>query len=185
MKTTGIVRRIDDLGRVVIPKEIRRTLRLREGDPLELFMDGTDGVLFKKYSPIKALSDFIEGYTQAINEAIGHIVCIADSDNIVSVSGTTKKELLDKTISYFVLDSINKKYTLVRNAVNHDDMIDITKEEGNPYGYCSCIVTPIVVVGDAVGAIIILTKDEKIELGEFEIKFAKATAKLIEKQMGS
>lgn len=183
MKTTGIVRRVDDLGRIVIPKEIRRTLRIKEGDPLELFINGTDGVLFKKYSPIKALGDFIEGYTQVISETTGHIACISDSDNIISVSGTNKGELLDKVISYDVNDPINKRYTLVKSIKNGDADISIVKEVENSTVYSSCIVTPIVVDGDPVGAIIILAKDVDAELGEFEIKFAEATAKLIGKQM--
>lgn len=183
MKPTGIIRRIDDLGRVVIPKEIRRSLRIKEGDPLEIFIDGTNGIFFKKYSPIKVLSNFIEGYTQSISDTIGHIVCISDSDTIISVSGTPKKELMDKRISHAVKNAINKQFTLVGKGTNNEGMIDITKEEDNPYGYSYCIVEPIVVLGDPIGAIIILTKDPNIELGEFENKFVKATAKLLSNQI--
>src|SRR3712207_8436725 len=92
MKATGIVRRIDDLGRVVIPKEIRRTLRIREGDPLEIFTDRDGGVILKKYSPIEELSNFSKEYAEALQNTIGNIILICDKDNIISVSGATKKE---------------------------------------------------------------------------------------------
>ncbi|MDF2879635.1 MAG: stage sporulation protein [Clostridiaceae bacterium] len=183
MKETGIIRRIDDLGRVVIPKEIRRTLRIKEGDALELFLNGADGVLFKKYSPLKVLSGSIDGYAESIVESIGHIACITDNDNIVSVSGIVKSELMHKRISQDVENAINNNTVLIKNAKSNEQMIDITDEKGNPYGYCSCIIVPIIVLGDKIGAVIILTKDKEAELGEIEIKFAKAIAKFIEKQM--
>ena len=98
MKATGIVRRIDDLGRVVIPKEIRRTLRIREGDPLEIFVDREGEVILKKYSPIGELGDFAKEYADSLHEAIGHIALIADRDNIITVAGAPKKEFLNKAI---------------------------------------------------------------------------------------
>ena len=96
MKATGIVRRIDDLGRVVIPKEIRRTLRIREGDPLEIFTDREGGVILKKYSPIGELTDFSKEYAESLQQAIGHIVLISDKDTFVSASGAPKKDYLDR-----------------------------------------------------------------------------------------
>ena len=96
MKATGIVRRIDDLGRVVIPKEIRRTLRIREGDPLEIFTDREGGVILKKYSPIGELTDFSKEYAESLQQSIGHIVLIADKDAFISVSGATKKDYFER-----------------------------------------------------------------------------------------
>ena len=95
MKATGIVRRIDDLGRVVIPKEIRRTLRIREGDPLEIFTDREGGVILKKYSPIGELTDFSKEYAESLQPAIGHIILISDKDAFVSVSGASKKDYIE------------------------------------------------------------------------------------------
>ena len=102
MKATGIVRRIDDLGRVVIPKEIRRTLRIREGDPLEIYVDRDGEVILKKYSPVNELGDFAKEYCDSLYESIGHIVLIADRDEIVAVAGTAKKEFLNKGLSTLV-----------------------------------------------------------------------------------
>src|SRR5690606_11016659 len=87
MKATGIVRRIDDLGRVVIPKEIRRTLRIREGDPLEIFVDRDGEVILKKYSPIGELGDFAKEYAESLHESTGHITMICDRDTIIAVAG--------------------------------------------------------------------------------------------------
>ena len=99
MKATGIVRRIDDLGRVVIPKEIRRTLRIREGDPLEIFTDREGQIILKKYSPIGELGSFAKEYAESLAQTAGHITCIVDKDHIIAVSGGGKKEFLEKNIS--------------------------------------------------------------------------------------
>ena len=97
MKATGIVRRIDDLGRVVIPKEIRRTLRIREGDPLEIFTDREGEIILKKYSPIGELSQFAKQYADSLAQTTGHIVCIADRDTLIAAAGATKKDLVSVT----------------------------------------------------------------------------------------
>ena len=99
MKATGIVRRIDDLGRVVIPKEIRRTLRLREGTPLEIFTDREGEIIFKKYSPMAELGTFAAQYADALAAGSGHMVCITDRDQVLAVSGGMKKEVRQKGIS--------------------------------------------------------------------------------------
>ena len=93
MKATGIVRRIDDLGRVVIPKEIRRTLRIREGDPLEIFTDREGEIILKKYSPIGELGTLAKLYAESLSQTLGCTVCVTDTDQIVAVSGSGKKEL--------------------------------------------------------------------------------------------
>ena len=109
MKATGIVRRIDDLGRVVIPKEIRRTMRIREGDPLEIFTDREGEVIFKKYSPIGELGIFATQYAEILSKTSGYGVCITDKDNIIAVSGASKKELMDKKISSDMENIIEEK----------------------------------------------------------------------------
>ena len=118
MKATGIVRRIDDLGRVVIPKEIRRTLRIREGDPLEIFTDREGGVILKKYSPIGELTDFSKEYAESLQQSIGHIVLIADKDAFISVSGATKKDYYERKISNKLEEIIYKADKLSRQCFN-------------------------------------------------------------------
>ena len=99
MKATGVVRRIDDLGRIVIPKEIRKTLRIREGDPLEIFTDKEGEIILKKYSPIGELTEFASQYAETLAKTTGHIACISDKDTIIAVSGAPKKEYLEKSVS--------------------------------------------------------------------------------------
>ena len=99
MKATGIVRRIDDLGRVVIPKEIRRTLRIREGDPLEIFTDSDGEIILKKYSPIGELGAFAKEYAESLAQTIGHVTCIVDKDQIIAVSGGLIKDFYEQHIS--------------------------------------------------------------------------------------
>lgn len=108
MKATGIVRRIDDLGRVVIPKEIRRTLRIREGDPLEIFVDRDGEVILKKYSPISELGDFAKEYAEALYDSLGHNVLVCDRDSIIAVAGVSKKEYLNKSVG----DLIEKRWKI-------------------------------------------------------------------------
>ena len=95
MKATGIVRRIDELGRVVVPKEIRRTLRIREGDPLEIFTDRNGEIILKKYSPMGELGAFAKEYVEALNKSLGHIAMICDRDSVIATAGVQKKEYLD------------------------------------------------------------------------------------------
>ena len=99
MKATGIVRRIDDLGRVVIPKEIRRTLRIREGDPLEIFTDRDGEVILKKYSPISELGQFAKEYAETLYETLGTPALISDRDEMIAVSGLSKKDYLNRQLS--------------------------------------------------------------------------------------
>ena len=96
MKATGIVRRIDDLGRVVIPKEIRRTLRIREGDPLEIYTEKDGGVIFRKYSPMGDLQDFAAQICESIGKNTGRIAAVSDRDSIIALSGAPRRELVDR-----------------------------------------------------------------------------------------
>ena len=109
MKATGIVRRIDELGRIVVPKEIRRVLRIREGDPLEIFTDKDGEIVLKKYSPIGELSLFAQEYVEAIAASLGCGVCVSDRDQIIAVAGIPKKELLGKSLHRELEDAINDR----------------------------------------------------------------------------
>ncbi|MCK9217776.1 MAG: stage V sporulation protein T [Firmicutes bacterium] len=182
MKATGIVRRIDDLGRVVIPKEIRRTLRIREGDPLEIFTDREGEVILKKYSPIGELSDFAKEYADSLHSSLDHIACIADRDTIVAVSGVSKKELMDKKVSPAVDKIIDEKMTVVFDGSN-GKKVNITADEEGPPKYTSGVLAPIVSEGDPIGAVIILSKETNANMGDLEMKIAETAASFLGKQM--
>lgn len=182
MKATGIVRRIDDLGRVVIPKEIRRTLRIREGDPLEIFTDREGGVILKKYSPIGELSDFSKEYAESLQSTIGNIVVISDKDSIVSVSGTTKKEYLEKKVSP-ELEKIMEDRKSVILGEGANKVIPIYDDEDLEGKYSSQVVSPIIAEGDAIGAVIIISKEEGQKFGDLEIKLAETASSFLGKQM--
>ena len=179
LKATGIVRRIDDLGRVVIPKEIRRTLRIREGDPLEIFTDREGEIILKKYSPIGELGAFAKEYAESLAQTAGHITCIVDKDQIIAVSGGAKKEFLEKHISSALEKVINQRSTVTssRNEANFVPILD----EDDPGSYNNELITPIIAEGDVLGAIVFLSADKK--MGEVEDKLAQTAAGFLGKQM--
>lgn len=182
MKATGIVRRIDDLGRVVIPKEIRRTLRIREGDPLEIFTDREGGVILKKYSPIEELTDFSREYAESLQQSIGHIVLIADKDAFISVSGASKKDFVEKKVSDELEKIMDERKTaLLGNG--GDKVIPIYSEEEAENKYACQVIAPIIAEGDAIGAVIILSKQSGDKFGKLEMKLAETAASFLGKQM--
>jgi AbrB family transcriptional regulator (stage V sporulation protein T) len=178
MKATGIVRRIDDLGRVVIPKEIRRTLRIREGDPLEIFVDRDGEVILKKYSPIGELGDFAKEYADSLFESTNHIILITDRDNIIAVAGGAKKDYLDKPIGNLVENSMeSRRFAAESNPGSYEIVRDIKDS------YSSYVVAPIVAGGDPIGSVILLSKEENVKMGELEAKTAEIAAGFLGKQM--
>jgi len=178
MKATGIVRRIDDLGRVVIPKEIRRTLRIREGDPLEIFVDRDGEVILKKYSPIGELGDFAKEYAESLYESTNHITMISDRDTVIAVAGGSKKEYLDKQIGPYVETCMeNRKATVETNAGQFELCKDLSES------YSSFVIAPIVAGGDPIGAVMLVSKDETVKMGQMELKMAETAAAFLAKQM--
>jgi AbrB family transcriptional regulator (stage V sporulation protein T) len=178
MKATGIVRRIDDLGRVVIPKEIRRTLRIREGDPLEIFVDRDGEVILKKYSPIGELGDFAKEYAESLYESTNHITMISDRDNVIAIAGASKKEYLEKQIGPMVENCMeNRKTSLESGTAQYEIIKDMAET------YSSYVIAPIIAGGDPIGAVLLLNKDESIKMGEMEIKMAETAAGFLAKQM--
>lgn len=182
MKATGIVRRIDDLGRVVIPKEIRRTLRLREGTPLEIFTDREGEIILKKYSPMAELGSFAKQYAEALAQSTGLIVCVTDRDQVIAVAGTGKKELLQKGISK-PLEQMILNRTNVIAGKDDGQFVPITAEDTEEY---SGEVTAVILCeGDAIGSVIILSKDPKYKMGTLEQKLALTAAGFLGRQMES
>ncbi|AKS37058.1 stage VI sporulation protein D [Anoxybacillus gonensis] len=176
MKATGIVRRIDDLGRVVIPKEIRRTLRIREGDPLEIFVDRDGEVILKKYSPISELGDFAKEYAEALFDSLGQPVLICDRDVFIAVAGGSKKEYLNKSVSELV-----EKVMEDRQSVLHTEETNVSFAQAHEEHMQSYVIAPIIAGGDPIGAVIIFSKDKT--LGEVEHKAAETAASFLARQM--
>lgn len=184
MKATGIVRRIDDLGRVVIPKEIRRTLRIREGDPLEIFVDREGEVILKKYSPIGELGDFAKEYADSLHEAIGHIACIADRDNIIAVAGAPKKEFLNRPISLAVEKVIEeRKAVLINDPGKHNLCKSCITEGEEECKFTAEVIAPIIAEGDPIGAVILCSREPNATMGEMELKLSETAAGFLAKQM--
>ena len=179
MKATGIVRRIDDLGRVVIPKEIRRTLRIREGDPLEIFTDREGEIILKKYSPIGELGNFAREYADSLSQTAGHITCIVDKDQIIAVSGGAKRELLDKHISTAMEKTINGRNTVISSR-NDPGFVPVLEDDAEDI-YSHELITPIISEGDVLGAIVFLSPDKR--MGDVESKLAQTAAGFLGKQM--
>lgn len=180
MKATGIVRRIDDLGRVVIPKEIRRTLRIREGDPLEIYTDRQGEVILKKYSPIGELSIFAKEYAESLASTLGCTVCITDHDQVVAAAGFGKRELQDKQISKR-LETVMTEREQVIALSNEKKFVPLTEE--NNEEYASQVIYPIICEGDILGSVVLLEKNEKKKLGETEQKLAACAANFLGRQM--
>ena len=181
MKATGVVRRIDDLGRIVIPKEIRKTLRIKEGDPLEIFTDREGQVILKKYSPIGELSEFATEYAETLAKTTGHIACITDKDTVIAVSGGSKKEYLEQGISKDIEKIIDDK-EIYESKENNNIAVPITKNNENKKNY-SQVIYPIISDGDAIGTVILLSKDEKIKMNDVEKKVVQSAANFLGSQM--
>lgn len=181
MKATGIVRRIDDLGRVVIPKEIRRTLRIREGDPLEIFTDREGEVILKKYSPIGELSEFANEYAEALYESVGHMAIISDRDTVVAVAGGSKKDYMDQRISSELEKFIEGRETYIASGQNKP--IKLANEDFSPDTYSNEVIAPIVSQGDPIGAVVLVSKEDNMIMGELEVKLAQTAASFLAKQM--
>lgn len=181
MKATGIVRRIDDLGRIVIPKEIRRTLRIREGDPLEIYTDKQGEVILKKYSPIGELANFAQEYTDSIFQSTKFMSCICDRDSIIAVSGLPKKDLINKKISPQVEKVIEERKTVFADKASGKQFNLLS--EGKDDDFITQIITPIMSQGDPIGAIFLLTDDKSLKMGESEIRIAETGATFLGKQM--
>ncbi|HSH36047.1 stage V sporulation protein T [Schnuerera sp.] len=183
MKATGIVRRIDDLGRVVIPKEIRRTLRIREGDPLEIFTDREGEVILKKYSPIGELNEFSNEYCESLYEATSFTAIISDRDHIIAIAGGSKKEYLDKRISP-ELERIMESRNIYLTK-DKDKPIKLFYEDENSNEYTAQVIAPIIMQGDPIGTVVFMSKEPNVIMSEVEVKLAETAAAFLSKQMES
>ena len=180
MKATGIVRRVDDLGRIVIPKEIRRTLRIREGDPLEIYTEKDGGVIFRKYSPMGDLQEFAAQMCESISSATGHIAAIADRDGIIALHGAPRKELLDKPNSP-ELEKLMEQRKNYLYQVGENPIPASRGEEKYHLGAAS----PILSQGDLMGSVLLLLGENDKPLGLSDQNLTKTVAGFLGRQMES
>lgn len=174
MKATGIVRRIDDLGRIVIPKEIRRTMHIRDGDPLEIFV-GSGEIVFRKYSLMGELESFVSAYAETLHKDLNLPVAICDTEHVIASSGIPKKELESTKTSTAVLLLMENRATYVMENGNAFFPVD-------GYGQSALIVIPILCSGDVLGALIVFGNEAHGKPTDTEVKMSKLAANLIAKQ---
>ena len=177
MKATGIVRRIDDLGRVVIPKEIRRSFRIKEGDPLEIYTDSEGEVIFKKYSPIGELSNFARQYAEVLNKDAGLPIAIMDNDHVIAASGVSKREVLERRVTRSIEELMENRQIHIKT----DTVPGISAIEG--YDRKAEVVYPIMYGGDVSGAVALLEKENGELPDEADIKLVQVAASFLGKQM--
>lgn len=174
MKTTGVVRRVDDLGRIVIPKEIRRTLRIRDGESLEIFVDN-ETIALKKYSSMNDLNDIANDLVNTINQTLLKDVFISDRDKIISISGNSKNKYLDKNISKYIEQKIRDREIVIEKNCIEVEFIEGVKDT---YSY---IISPIIMNGDAVGSVVIFSSTEAIS--EIDVKLASIVSSFLGKHI--
>lgn len=180
MKATGIVRRIDDLGRVVIPKEIRRTMRIREGDPLEIYTDKDGGVIFKKYSLMGGLSDFAVQMCDTLHKTTGRVAVITDRDTCIAVAGTARREICDKRVSA-ELESIMEGRQIYQRKEQEDAMA-ICEDTDK---FLMDVAAPILSEGDVLGCVVFAASPGDMPTGETEYKLAQTIAGFLGRHMES
>lgn len=180
MKATGIVRRVDDLGRIVIPKEIRRTLRIREGDPLEIYTEKDGGVIFRKYSPMGELQELAAQVCQSINDNTGRIAAVSDRDAVIALSGASKRDLLDKPNSPALekLMDQRKQYRYVPGT-------DLIRAVEGCERYHLGAAAPILSRGDLMGCVLLLMGEDRGAITEADQKLAQTVAGFLGKQLES
>lgn len=180
MKATGIVRRIDDLGRVVVPKEIRRTLRIREGDPMEIFTNHEGEIILKKYSPIGEIEVFAKQYAEAMAQICGKKIIITDRDQVIAVAGGAKKDFVEKSIGMEL-----EKLMTEREIINYDSQIIVPVMKDEKLECIGQIIYPIICQGDVIGSVIVYSDKEKNKMSVTDQKVAGVAALFLGSQMES
>jgi AbrB family transcriptional regulator (stage V sporulation protein T) len=182
MKATGVVRRIDDLGRIVVPKEIRRTMRIREGEPMEIFTGREGEIVLKKYSPMGEMSKFAKEYAQVLSQTTGYLVCVSDHDQIITASGSGQKNFESKNISSDLESAITERKTIFAGA-KESSFIKITEDDDKD-SICQIIV-PIISSGDVTGAVVMMDrgKNPNTKMDENDKILVQVAAEFLGKQI--
>ncbi len=178
MKATGIVRRIDDLGRVVIPKEIRRTMRIREGDPLEIYTDKDGEVIFKKYSLMGGLSDFAAQMCETLNKTTGRMAVITDRDSVLTVAGAPRRDLAEKRLSERLEGVLEGRK--IYQFQPGDAPMPVSEESDK---YYVAAAAPILAEGDVLGCVLFAAAEDELGGGETEYKLLQAVSGFLGRHM--
>lgn len=178
MKATGIVRRIDDLGRVVIPKEIRRTQRIREGDPLEIFTTGAGEVIFKKYSPMGELAGFAAQYAEVLNKALNLTALVCDRDSIIAAAGGSRRDYQERGVSIPLERIMDRRKPFWHSGKAEECVFPCEGSDKHILGAC-----PLLAGGDVAGAVLLLSADKSARPGEPEQAALQIAAAFLAKQV--
>lgn len=176
MKATGVVRRIDDLGRIVIPKEIRKSLRIREGDSLEIYTDGSDSIILKKYSHVENINNFIIQYVEAVYSSSKRDIIVTDTERVIAAAGSFRKDILGKKINGSLDEKIQKRSL---QKFEKGDTLEVTD---NFTVNQAAVLKPISVYGDIIGAAIVIGENT---IGEIERSLVEITSIFIGKYLES
>ena len=175
MKASGFIRRIDDLGRIVIPKEIRKNMRLRVGESLEVLINDENNIVLKKFSIVSRISDLAQELTESMNIFTKHNIIIMDSSEIIACSGSLKKEIINKHVSDEMRDKIERREKMLQNHIKD---LNITEDKKLQ---CSYVDSAIIVGGEVVGLIMVLSESEIIT--DFEMKIVEIVSSFISKYL--
>lgn len=179
-KATGIVRRIDELGRVVIPKEIRKVLKIREGESLEIYTANEGELILKKYSSMPQNLGLIEDLTESINGILGHTVIVCDTQNIIAVAGKNKKEFETNDLIDSFYEFLQKRKAILKNSDEKASFISIIDKQTEFYAQA---INPILSDGEISGAIIMLSYSENVKFSVLESKIMEIATEFISKQL--
>ena len=174
MKSTGVIRRIDDLGRIVIPKEIRKNLRMKEGDNLEIYINSEDLIL-KKYSHLKNISDIAQELSDTISTYLDKTVLVTDTDSVIAMTGKNKRKYINKNLSKYLIQCIQRRQTFIEIVTKKIEFVEGEVEN------CNYLLSTIIANSEVVGSIVIFSNEEK--LVEEEFKIANIAASFIAKYL--
>lgn len=175
MKATGIIRRIDDLGRIVIPKEIRKTLRIKEGDQLEIYVEKNGEIILKRYAPLGDIIEQAFTYANVLSQTTGYTVCITDSKEVVAISGSSKKSYVGTDISEEVSKLLEDRETW---SSKDGRTVRVTQRDKKQM-YASQLVVPIIADGNAIGSVIFFSEVNSKNITDIELKLAQTAANFL------
>lgn len=178
MKTTGIIRRIDELGRIVIPKEIRKNLNLKNNDNLEILLE-EESIVLKKYQPMGKLITFAKSYSKSLSDLTGFSVCISDTEKIIAISGSKKENYMGEAISKYVNEVMDERiiWSTMDSSTKHILL------SGKDEEYVSQIIAPIICDAEVIGAVIMFSKDKNSKITDLEFKLVQLTSKYLGAQL--